>query len=119
MPQARFNWISPPTTTFARGMNTWSIAKRGQIYALLNVHQPEMLEWVRRNAPWQDRTGNARALFQVNISRTVLTTQVTFEHGVFYGLYLETHNAGRFAIINRAVHHWFPILMNEIRRLFQ
>lgn len=118
MPEAKFNWISSPIGVFPEGFRIWSIAKRAQVHALLQGLQPQMVQWVRQNAKWEDRTGLARARFRVRIQQSRLTHEVTFEHGVYYGLYLETHNAGRFGIINHALDYWGPFVMQAVQRIF-
>lgn len=117
MIQAKFSWITSPVAVFPNGFRIWSIRKRAEIVQMITMQKPTMLAWVRSNAVWKDRTTNAKRLFRVNVTTTSLTTTVSFEHGVFYGIYLETHNAGRFAIINRAMDFWGPMIMTQIQGL--
>lgn len=117
MPAAKFEWTSTPENVFVGGFRVWSIAKRAIIFQMISSRQPEMLNWVRTNALWKDRTGAARELFEVNISKSMLANYVQFAHGVFYGEYLETHNGGRFAIIAKAVDFWGPEIMRNVQEI--
>lgn len=47
------------------------------------------------NHPWQNRTGNAESEFTVE----VYGMKIIARHGVFYGIYLEYKNGGRFGVL--------------------
>lgn len=67
----------------------------------LSKLQEDMVAYAKQNAPWQDITGDARA----ELHSPPITTShngdrsIILAHGVDYGIYLETHNGGQFAII--------------------
>jgi hypothetical protein len=72
--------------------------------------------WMRANAPWTDRTGDARATLRAEvIDITGRAALVLLRHGVSYGIYLETINQGSFAIIAPALDRWAPIIWREIQ----
>jgi ABC-type phosphate transport system permease subunit len=64
--------------------------------------------WMQINAPWTDNTGEARARLKATASHMALTVLIAVAHGVPYGVYLETMQAGRFAILVPAVMEWLP-----------
>jgi hypothetical protein len=73
-------------------------------------------EWMRSNAVWQDRTGDARRELKaeiIDISGKAVT--VLLRHGVDYGLWLEVANAGRYAILTKALDAWAPIIWSEVQ----
>jgi hypothetical protein len=79
--------------------------------ALAAVHIPEALEhrvvdvavealdYAKANAPWNDRTGDARAGLDTSVQWEGDTIVWDLYHQVDYGLPLETIQNGRFAII--------------------
>lgn len=73
--------------------------------------------WMKANAPWTDRTGQARATLRAEVlEATGKGALILLRHGVDYGgLYLETMQAGRFAIIGLAIDHWAPIIWRDIQ----
>lgn len=74
--------------------------------------------WMRSNARWTDRTGNARnGLVGVHEAVGRDTDIVTFAHSVPYGIWLEVRFAGRYAVILPAVEHWGPKAMEHVVRL--
>lgn len=59
----------------------------------------EVQEYAQANAPWADQTGAARAGLTADVYREDKAVILQLYHTVDYGLYLETIQAGRFAII--------------------
>lgn len=58
-----------------------------------------MLSDAQMNAPWTDRTGAAREGLEVDVANEGDEVVVTLAHTVDYGIWLETIQSGRFAII--------------------
>ena len=62
-----------------------------------------MLVYMKANAPWKDRTGNARASLFTTVVDSPTTGQTTVYagQGVFYGVFLEkkTYNGVSYAIV--------------------
>lgn len=59
----------------------------------------QALDYAQANAPWADRTGDARAGLDVDVRREGNVIVWEMFHNVDYGLYLETRWNGRYAII--------------------
>lgn len=59
----------------------------------------EILNYAKTNAPWADRTGDARRLLDVDVSEDGETIVIQLYHQVDYGLWLEVIQNGNFAII--------------------
>lgn len=63
--------------------------------------------YAKSNAPWRDRTGNARSGLAAQSSTRATATggiyQIDLYHRVPYGIWLETKHGGRNAIISRAI----------------
>ena len=57
-------------------------------------------DYAKANAPWNDRTGNARRGLKGEFKRLSATEfQVELSHSVHYGVFLEFGFGGRYAII--------------------
>lgn len=61
----------------------------------------ETVVYAKHNAPWTDRTGNARKSIHQESSNNGLATMVGI--GMPYGKYLELCNGGKYRIIHPAV----------------
>lgn len=59
----------------------------------------EVEEYARSNAPWEDRTGAARAGLTAEVSSSAGDVVMTLGHTVEYGLWLEVIQNGKFATI--------------------
>jgi hypothetical protein len=76
---------------------------------------------MKANAPWTDRTTNARnGLHSVTrVERLPGRTRIIVEsgHSVDYGIYLERANGGRFAIVAPTLDYYGPDLLRQVRAL--
>jgi hypothetical protein len=72
--------------------------------------------YAKQNAPWQDQTGDARKLLKALPLRSGHLTEVALFHGVYYGIYLELANAGKWGIVLRALEAHAPLWAAWCRR---
>ncbi len=70
-------------------------------------------EYARSNAPWEDRTGNARAGLEANVSNGGGDVTMTLGHTVEYGLWLEVIQNGKFATIMPTLEAKAPQVMAD------
>jgi hypothetical protein len=73
--------------------------------------------WARKNAAWTDRTGNARSGLTGRAIPTATGAIVVLFHAVSYGIWLELANAGRLAIVLKALQTHHPEIVSALRRL--
>jgi hypothetical protein len=66
----------------------------------------------KRNAPWTDRTTNARNGLETNVEHSLNKHRITLFHKVDYGIWLEIAHAGKYRII-------MPTLESEGRKLMR
>lgn len=67
--------------------------------------------YARTNAPWTDRTGNARnGLFAAHTKIPMVEHRLIVYHTMPYGLWLEVRWSGRYAIIGPTMLHIAPQL---------
>ncbi len=75
----------------------------------------EMEEYAKTNAPWEDQTGNARRTLKAVVVPAANSTTIYLGYNVFYGIYLEFANGGRFAIIQPTMAAFAGRVLGEIR----
>lgn len=77
---------------------------------------------LRRDAPWQDRTGRARQTLTGKGYKDNSDYVIELSYGVDYGVYLELAHEKRFAIIHPTIQHHsaeviqaFEGLLNDLK----
>lgn len=86
--------------------------------AIMAYHSPRATAWMRTNAPWTDRTSNARnGLFSKPFSNHP-KYGIILAHRVDYGIWLEVRWAGRYAVIRPAIQSQGPEVMKTCETLF-
>lgn len=108
-----FKWIVAPTDVFPQMASKYTQAVIHGTQRVLQEQAAEAEAWMKANAPWQDRTGAARA----GLTATVEGNAITLAHGVDYGLWLEIANQGKYAIIAPAIDYWGPRIMGELQHM--
>lgn len=139
-----FTWIVSPKV-IAQGIEKYGHDALIAIQAVANYWGQSIQDEARVNAPWEDRTGNARGglFFAVDgfglepLTGTVSpeaqafmsdvtvesgdqkTLIITLAHTVFYGKFLEFTNGGRYAIIMSTIENNLPALERMLQQTFQ
>jgi uncharacterized membrane protein YgcG len=74
---------------------------------------------MKQDAPWTDRTGNARrGLFAQAVQINVSLIRIYLSHGpdIDYGKWLELRHGGRFAIVEPTWQQYISIVEREVKR---
>jgi len=87
------------------------------VAAIVDYRGNKSVEYMKSNAPWTDRTGNARQTLAAHGVHAPDFHEIHLYGGVPYQIFLETRFAGRFAIIGPAVKYQGLALMNMLRGL--
>lgn len=80
---------------------------------------PRVESYMKINAPWTDRTGNARNGLAARAYREGDEIGIVLFHQVPYGIYLETRFDGRYGIINPTIESMGPEVMSLFNRLLE
>ena len=113
-----FRWTVPPERAFNELATAYIAAIHGGVAAIANKWAPPIENWMKDNAPWTDRTANARQGLHTDVQNVInLMVRIVLYHGVDYGIYLELKNAGRFAIVNPAIDYFAPRIWADVRRM--
>ena len=120
-----FRWVVPPSEQLIPNLQKYGVKVLVALQAVASRWGQQIQDEARKNAPWEDRTGNARGgLFYavdgfglkpivgtVTPGADELKSDVHIEEGgankliialghtVFYGKFLELSNGGKYAII--------------------
>lgn len=111
-------WDVTPVQALTELADVYISAIHKGIFAIAQKYAPLIENWMRDNAPWTDRTANARQSLWTQV--TNIANEMVFvilSHGVGYGIYLEMNNAGKFAIINPALDHFAPLIWADVARM--
>jgi hypothetical protein len=111
-----FEWVDPPEAAFDVLYTAYSTRLYTIAVAVCARRAPEIESWMKQNALWTDRTGNARQTLNTRVVSLFAEILVILDHGMDYGFWLEKANAGRWAIVAPAVDYWAPILMDDLRQ---
>lgn len=107
-------WDIPPSV-LAGKVGDYGERLLSAIYDLAQFFAGRIEAYAKANAPWTDRTGNARQGLTARAFRTATGVVLALFHQANYGVFLELKNAGRFAIIMKTLQTHYAPLMAAIR----
>lgn len=114
-----FIWHDPPDEVFPAGMDEYLAAIKQGIMAIAVRRAPEIEAWLKTNASWVDRSGNARQTLHTEVRVMAEQVVIVLSHGMDYGKWLELANGGRYAIVGPGLDHWAPIIWNDVEALLR
>lgn len=113
-----FEWDgAPPERVFGDMAESYAAALHRAVVLVMQQRKPEIENWMKANALWTDRTGNARQTLNTQVIEDLTEVVMELAHGMEYGFWLEVANAGRFAILTPAIDYWTPILLADVQAL--
>ena len=80
---------------------------------------PEVENYMKTEAPWNDQTGNARNGLTARAFNEGDTVGIVLAHSVAYGVFLEARWSGRYAIIQPTIDAMGPVVMRRFNRLLE
>jgi hypothetical protein len=116
-----FRWVVPPSA-LQKAYTKYGFKVIVAIKAIADYIATQAQNEMRQNAPWTDRTGNARnGLFSIAEQAAIDTVMIYFSHGhsIHYGIYLETMRGGAYAIIMPTMQRIYPQLEKMLKGLFR
>ena len=100
-----------------RNLRTFNYDINALVAAVVDYRGDRSVDWMKSNAPWTDRTGNARATLAAYGLHGFDFHELHLHGGMPYQIWLEIRWAGRYAIIGPAVKYQGLALMNQLRGL--
>jgi hypothetical protein len=98
MNNVALTWTVPPEV-LAKGVGDYADRLLSAVYELAQVFAARIEAAAKANAPWQDRTGNARQGLFARAFREAAAVTLILAHSAHYGIWLEVRWAGKYAII--------------------
>lgn len=87
------------------------------VYATMEFYAPQVENYAKVNAPWTDRTGNARNGLAARAFQETGNAGIVLFHQVPYGIWLEVKNSGAYAIIMPTIDYYGPVVMRRLERV--
>lgn len=115
-----FKWVVAPTDVFPQNADKYIKTTMTTGIRVAKERAEEAEQWMKDEAPWEDRTGRARAGLSVKVEEAPgILAELIFSHDpdLDYTLWLEIANGGKYAIIAKAIDVWGPILMRDMQRI--
>lgn len=107
-----------PEIAFSELAEAYATAIHAGVKTLAERYSVEIEAWLKDNAPWTDRTGNARQSLYSEV--TDIANQaviIILGHGVDYGTFLELAHGGNYAVIGPALDYFIPRIWRDVRAL--
>ncbi len=112
-------WVKPPSD-LAKAIEQYGDRVYVAVRAVADFIAQKMQGEARQNAPWTDRTGNARSgLFALTEEAAAHLVAIYLAHTMEYGAHLELANAGRYAIIMPTIEANLPVIEQMLKDIFR
>lgn len=113
-------WQRTPGVAFPALADAYAAAIHRGVVAIAQRRAPEIADWMKENAPWQNITGEARRTLRTEVEELAGgMVKIILAGGVEYFVFLELSNAGRFSIISPALDYWTPRVWADVRALLR
>ncbi len=113
-----FEWDRPPEEVFGELGEAYAQAIHNGVLQIAQRYAPEIEAWMKTNASWEDRTGNARQSLIGDVEDIANQAVILImSHGVEYGTFLELANAGKYAVVTPALDTFIPKVWNDVKIL--
>ena len=119
--KAGIRWTTPPSE-LATAVERYGDRVLTAVAAVAQYVATQMQNQAKADAPWTDRTGNARTgIFgtsEADFGARVVTIYLSHGATIDYGLWLELANSGRYGVIMRTMESHYEPLMQMLREIF-
>lgn len=100
------------------GIKNFSDEALNKVENYLGEQAEELEKFMKKNAPWNDRTGNARRGLVAKVEKPKNKYyRIGLKHSVKYGVYLENYMEKRFAILEPTVRLKGPEVVKGMKNL--
>lgn len=107
----------PGSPEVIANMYEWAKMKKAGLEGMGRVAAANMQSDARQNAPWQDRTGNARQGLNGGIYYENENLFIYIAHSMEYGVFLELCNDGKYAILEKTRDRHKAIVHEQAKRI--
>ena len=123
MPQAKpgIRWSTPPSE-LAMAVERYGDRVLTAVAGIAQYVATQMQNQAKADAPWTDRTGNARTgIFgtsEADFGAHVVTIYLSHGATIDYGIWLELAHSSRYGVIMRTMESHYEPLMQMLREAF-
>jgi hypothetical protein len=117
-----FRWVKAPSHELAPNIKRYGDRGRVAVRAVAAYMAQKMQGEMHDNAPWEDRTGNARSgLFCAveEASGDLVRIYLSHGHTIEYGQWLELAHGKRYAVIMPTMEANLPVIEDMLQRIFK
>jgi hypothetical protein len=104
-------------TEVKRRMMQYGRDVKGAVKSIAENYAARIEADAKKNAPWDDRTTNARQGLFSQVEQDSESTTIYLSHLMDYGVYLELKFQGRYAIILPTLESYYPQIQGSIKEL--
>lgn len=114
-----FRWVrgKSPEQVWKPGLIQWFQAIHRGVISLLWYYAPRVEADAKENAPWMDRTTNARQGLNAFVDESDGSIRLVLKHQVSYGPYLELSNGAKYAIILPTLEAHYNEIWKSVKEL--
>lgn len=102
---------------FKRNLNNIGDRVDRAITQVVDYNAAYAEEWMKQNAPWTDRTGAARSGLTAIANHQSDTWEIFMAYSVYYGIWLEIANSGKYQIMIPAMRHVGQKILEDLKRV--
>lgn len=105
-------------STLSKNLDKMS-TKLGAVVLMYSATKASEIEGkMKKNRPWTDRTGMAKAMLNAKVSQPSQNiVRITLSHGVDYGIWLELAHEKNYAIIAPTINEEAPKIIEDLENL--
>lgn len=112
-------WTTPPEQ-LARNITAYGDKVLTAVYAVAEYCAQAIQDDAKQNAPWQDRTSNARKMLQGEVDKLAEDViAIYLIHGMDYGKWLELCNGGKYKIVMPTLEAHYNRVMTMLRSVLR
>lgn len=101
-----------------KNMEKFSQKLGAAVLMYANTKAVQLEASMKRNRPWTDRTGMAKATLRAVVTQPDQNTiRITLAHGVSYGIWLELAHEKKYAIVNPTLEKEAPNVVDGLQDL--
>lgn len=102
----------------SKNMEKFSLKLGAAVLMYANTKAVQLEASMKRNRPWTDRTGAAKATLRTVVTQPDQNTiRITLAHGVSYGIWLELAHEKKWAIVNPTLEKEAPNVVDGLQDL--
>jgi hypothetical protein len=105
------------TDSLTPGLAAYGAYMMKQVHAAMRAWGADAVDRMKADAPWEDRTGDARRGLGWSLDEDMVRPTLYLFHSVRYGVYLEVRWNGRYAIVLPTMESFGPELINYIEEV--